>query len=128
MKLPRWSLRTSLILIVVAAVVLSLGVAERSRLQSRVDAVRAIDEMRGSYAIRIVGPDWYRKMLARLGYDQRMFWSLERVSFGPWRPKYDPQRPFRDADLQTLAPYLAVFPEMQVFEFQETEISDRGVA
>lgn len=128
MKRPRWSLRASLLLIAALGVLMGIGAWLRARLQARADAIEAIDRRHGTYGIRITGPDWYRRLVLRLGGDDRMFYDPIRVSVGPPTPGYDPTRPIRDDDLERLAGVLASFTNLEVIDIRDPEVSDRGIA
>ena len=103
MKIPRWRVRTGLILVAVVALLLAACVSLRNRALARRDAIAAVDRFHGTYGVRVTGPAWYRRLMGRFGVDERGFYDPRRVSFGPMNMGYDPTHPVRDADLAAIS-------------------------
>src|SRR5436309_12634543 len=60
---------------------------------ARSRAVEAIDQWGGTYGVRVEGSDKFQAVVKRLGYDERMFYDVRRVSLGPGNRPYNPARP-----------------------------------
>lgn len=126
LKLPikrRWlqfSLRSFLVLITVVAVVLAIGI---NRARSRRAAIRAIDELGGTYGVQVMGPTWLRDWVG----DDKYFYDAIQVSFGRGNDGYDPQRPFTDAELAGVIEHLNAFPSFSLLSLNCTDISDDGL-
>ncbi len=128
MKIPRWRLRSSMILVAVIAVALTVCASLRSRALDRQAAIEAVDRLHGTYGIRITGPEWYRHLLARAGVGDKAFYDPGRVSLGPSQKGYDPGHPIRDSDLAALSRHLALFTNLEALDLQQCQqLTERGI-
>ena len=129
MKRPRWRLQSAMILVAAMAVLLAACASLRSRALARQRAIEAVDRLHGTYGVKITGPDWYRRLLGRVGVDEKAFYDPSRVSFGPMNAGYDPGHPLRDADVEALADHLALFSRLTLLDLRGCrEVTDRGIA
>src|SRR5689334_11714048 len=118
MRLPRWRLRSAMILVAGIAALLVVCVSLRSRALARLRAIEAVDRLHGTYGIRITGPDWYRRLLSRVGVSEKAFYDPTRVSLGPMNRGYDREHPIRDVDLESLSEHLALFSNLKLLDLQ----------
>jgi hypothetical protein len=117
-----------MVLVAVTAVLLAACASLRSRALLRLRAIEAVDRLHGGYGIWISGPDWYRRLLARTGVGEKAFYDPIRISLGPNCTGYDPGHPVRDADLEQLAEYLVLFPNLEILDLRDCrQVTDRGV-
>jgi hypothetical protein len=124
MKIPRWRLRSAMILVALIAVCASF----RSRALARQKAIEAVDRLHGTYGIKITGPDWYRRLLGRVGVGVKAFYDPKRISLGPGNLGYDPKHPIRDADIEALSDHLALFSNLEMLDLQMCrQVTDRGI-
>jgi hypothetical protein len=129
MKIPRWRLRSAMLLIALIAVMLAVCASLRSRALTRQKSIEAVDRLRGTYGVRITGPDWYRRLLGRVGVGEKAFYDPTRVSLGPGNSGYDPGHPIRDADIEDLFDHLAGFSNLELLDLRECRlVTDRGIA
>lgn len=126
MKLPtkrRWmqfSLRSFLLVMTVAALLLTVPL---NRARARREAIRAIDELGGTYGVEIMGPKWLREWVD----DSKYFYDAIRVSFGPHNQGYDPRRPFTDDELERVIEHLNAFPGFKNLRLMGSEVTDDGL-
>jgi hypothetical protein len=116
----RFSLKSMLLVVTVIAV--SLGAYMR-HLNVRRDAIKAIDELGGTYGVRIVGPKWLQALLG----DEKYFYDATRVSFGPYNQGYNPSHPFKDADLARMIDHINVFDSFNTLDLNGSSITDEGL-
>ncbi len=127
--MPRFQLRTALFLIAVLAMIMGIAAAFQRRLAAREAAIRAVDKKHGTYGFKITGPDWFRRMVLRLGGDKRMFFDPKRVSLGPGNLGYDDAHPIRDTDLAELSDHLALFSNLEILDLRyNRQVTDQGIA
>jgi hypothetical protein len=128
MKIPRWRLSSAMILVALIAVMLAVCASFQSRALARQKAIEAVDRLHGTYGIKITGPDWYRRLLGRVGVGEKAFYDPKRVSLGPMNSGYDPGHPIRDADIEALSDHLALFSNLEMLDLQECrQVTDRGI-
>lgn len=106
-----------MILVAVIAVMLALCASLRSRALARQEAIEAVDRLHGTYAIRITGWEWYRRLMASAGVGDKAFYDLTRVNLGPQNMGYDRSHPICDADVEALSKYLAHFSNLKMLDF-----------
>ena len=75
MKIPRWRLRSAMILIALIAVMLAVCASLRSRALAWQKSIEAVDRLHGTYGVRITGPDWYRRLLGRVVVGEKAFYD-----------------------------------------------------
>ena len=127
--MTRWRLRSAMILVAIIAVMLAVCASLRSRALARQKAIEAVDRLRRTYGVKITGPDWYRRLLGRVGVDERAFYDPKRVSLGPMNSGYDPGHPIRDADVEALSEHLALFTNLELLDLRDCRhVTDRGIA
>jgi hypothetical protein len=128
MKIPRWRLRSAMILVALIAVMLAVCASFRSRALARQKAIEAVDRLHGTYGVKITGPDWYRRLLGRVSVGEKAFYDPKRVSLGPGNLGYDPEHPIRDADIEALSDHLALFSNLEMLDLQNCrQVTDRGI-
>jgi hypothetical protein len=128
MKLFRWRIRTSIILIALLAGLMGIGTSLRSAALDRKEAIATINRKHGTYAIRITGSAWSRELMKRFGADDTSFYNLTRINFGPRNAGYDSETPFRDGDLEEMAGTLSGFPDLRELDLTDSKVTDRGIA
>jgi hypothetical protein len=118
-----------MILIALIAGTLAVCAQLRSRALDRQKDIEAVDRLHGTYGFRITGPDWYRRLLGRVGVGEKAFYDPTRVSLGPMNSGYDPGHPIRDADIKALSEHLARFSNLRLLDLQQCrQVTDRGIA
>jgi Leucine Rich repeat len=117
------------VLIAILAMTLGAAAAFRRRLAAREAAIRAIDNQRGTYRVKIAGPAWLRTIVLGLGGNERMFYDPRRVSLGPGNVGYDPYRPIQDTDIAELSDKLAVFSNLEHLDLRYNGwLTDKGIS
>jgi hypothetical protein len=116
----RFSLRVLLAVVTVAAV--WMGITMKA-IRDRREAIRVIDEMGGTYGVRIVGPKWLRYLVG----DDKGFYDALRVSLGPDNQGYDPMRPVTDKDISLVIDHFGAFTRMSALDLWGPQITDEGL-
>ena len=116
----QFSLRTLLVVMTVVGVLLSVAV---KRVRNRRAAIRAIDELGGTYGVHISGPKWLRSRIS----DEKYLYDASRVSLGPQNQGYDPQRPFTDDELERIVDHLNAFPSFHYLDLVGSHVTDSGL-
>ncbi len=116
----QYSLRTALILVTILCLALGIVV---NKARSRRAAIRAIDELGGTYGVRIEGPQWMRDLVK----DDKYFYHPVRISFGPHNQGYSPERPFTDHELTRVIDHIKLFSRFNFLDLFESNITDRGL-
>jgi hypothetical protein len=122
-KRRRWlqfSLRTAFVLLTIFCVVLGITL---NRARTRRAAIRAIDELGGTYGIRIEGPKWVRDLVK----DDKYFYNATRISFGPLNQGYDPRRPFTDDELAHVIDHINAFSRFHTLDLRGSKVTDDGL-
>jgi hypothetical protein len=117
----RYSLRLLIVLVTLVAIVLGLSMSELRRQKA---AIQAIDELGGTYGVRIEGPEWLRSLMG----DERYFYNASRVSFGPGNQGYDPRRPFTDEELVKVIDHIDAFSSFTGLYLDRSDITDDGLS
>lgn len=116
----QYSLRTILIAVSISCVALAvIG----NHYRNRRAAVRAIDELGGSYSIQLKGSAWLRQLVG----DDKYFYNLRRISLGNPDSLYPAERPFNDQELATIIDHINVFRGPRMLDFQGSPITDEGL-
>jgi hypothetical protein len=127
-KLPRWRLRTALLLVAILSIPMGIAAFQRRRFKQREAALRAIDRKHGTYGVRISGPSWFRSIVIRVGGNETMFYDPRRVSLGPGNSGYDFFRPIVDRDIAELTEHLANFSNLEHLDLRYNGwLTDRGI-
>ena len=116
----RFSLRMLLLVVTVAAV--WMGITMKA-VRDRREAIRVIDEMGGTYGVRIVGPKWLRYLVG----DDKGFYDAIRVSLGPGNQGYDPMRPVTGKDISLAINHFGAFTRMSALDLWGPQITDEGL-
>jgi hypothetical protein len=116
----RFSLRGMLILIALIAIWFGYVL---KRMHDRLEAIRAIDEVGGTYGTYILGPKWIRKWVN----DEKCLYDRVRISLGPGNQGYRNERPVTDDDLARLAPLFKTFSYFTSLRLYDPMITDEGM-
>jgi hypothetical protein len=91
---------------------------------ARSEAIEAISRLGGTFAVQYEGPPEFMALVQRLGYDERSYYDILRVSLNPGTTR----AALGDADLEALAGHLALFPHLEVLDLRGYPFTARGVA
>src|SRR5262245_46529558 len=116
----RFSLRTLLIVVTVVGVWLGIVV---NHARGRREAIRAVDELGGTYGVRILGPKWLRDWVG----GERYFYDAVRVACGTGNQGYQPNHPFKNEDLARMIHHLKAFSHLTQLHLTNTNITDNGL-
>jgi len=90
------------------------------------DNKKALNEIRavgGSFAYRLVWPEWVRRLVG----DDDYFFEVLRVTLGAARPGQRPLPRMDDDQFQALMPALRQFPRLIHLNLGLAEITDRSI-
>ncbi|HEY2839795.1 MAG TPA: hypothetical protein VGJ26_11635 [Pirellulales bacterium] len=116
----QYSLRT--IFIVVTLLCVALAITARNY-HTRRAAIRAIDELGGSYGVELLGPEWLRNLVG----DDKYFYNALRISLGRPDSPYQAERPFNDQELAGMVDQINVFRGARYLDLQGSPITDEGL-
>src|SRR5437764_508748 len=87
-------------------------------------AVEAIDKAGGTYGVRQLGGADFAARAKRLGYDERGYYEVLRLSFG----RINGKDPLGDAGLAAVADHIAAFPGLEVLDLRGNDLTAKGLA
>ena len=116
----RFSLRGLLVIIAITAV--WLGYVMKS-MRDRREAIRAIDDVGGTYAYNILGPKWFQKWVK----DEKCLYDPIRISLGPGNHGYKDDRPVTDQDLERMVDHFKAFGRFTILRLTDSKITDDGM-
>jgi hypothetical protein len=87
-------------------------------------AIEAIDKAGGTYGVRLLGGRDFAATANRLGYDERAYYEVLRLTFGPKNGKTQ----LGDADLEAVVEHIAAFPGLEVLDLGGNILTAKGLA
>ena len=102
------------------------GQAPKLKGSARSEAIEAITRLGGFYSTKLEGSPEFMAMVTRLGYDERTYYNISTVSFFLNNPRAGFL--LGDADLEGLASHLALFTQLELFDFRDHPFTARGIA
>lgn len=87
------------------------------------EAIDAVEIAGGTYGVRVVGGKEIVAIAKQLGYDERSYYEVMRLSFGAVAGK----PPLTDDNLVGVADFFGVFQHLEVLDLRGNDITARGL-
>ena len=122
MRLPRWTIRSMLVVTLLFAILLTSVIWLRAKVTKRARAMQLIEELNGGSGILFTHSERYRKIMGYTGVDQRGFYDPINIFFGPKLFGNDKKRPISNEDIRRLSYYMSDFERLEKIEFDSCEM------
>lgn len=87
-------------------------------------AIEAIDKAGGTYGVRQLGGPEFAEAARRLGYDERTYYDVSRLSFG----RVNGKEPLGKEGLAAVAEHIATFPRLETLDLRGNDLATNYLA